>query len=369
MRMANHIGERVRLTIFGQSHAPAIGTVIEGLPAGFRVDWDAVQSWLDRRAPGRNALSTSRREADVPRVLSGLNANGETCGAPLAIMIENGDARSADYSSIIETRAPRPGHADFSAWARFGEAYDPRGGGMFSGRLTAPLAVVGAISAQLLARDYGVETGVRVAECAGIEDRPRKADPIDCALLSQLRGQEFPVLDADAGGRMRGAILAASADRDSVGGIVEAYAVGVPAGWGSPMFGGLENRIAQCVFGIPAVRGIAFGAGEGSGFAAARLRGSGHNDAFFLDGGKVRTRTNRHGGILGGISTGMPIVFEVCFKPTPTIGVAQGSVELVSNTQTVLKGTGRHDPCIVQRAAPVVEAGLAFALLDAAYDS
>ncbi|MDR1598374.1 MAG: chorismate synthase [Oscillospiraceae bacterium] len=364
--MANHIGERVRLTVFGQSHAPAIGAVIEGLPPGLRVDWDGVQSWLDRRAPGRNALSTSRREADIPRVLSGLNASGETCGAPLAVMIENTDARSSDYNSIIENRVPRPGHADYPAWAKYGAAHDPRGGGMFSGRLTAPLVIAGAVAAQVLSRDHGVATGVRIAECAGIGDRPRKVDPVDRAILAKLAGQAFPVLDDSVGERMRSAILEASAARDSVGGVVEAYAVGVPPGWGEPMFGGLENRIAQVVFGVPAVRGIAFGAGDGSGFAAAGLRGSGHNDAFYLDDdGRVRTRTNRHGGILGGISTGMPIVFEAAFKPTPTIGIRQDTVELNRNAPATLNGSGRHDPCVAQRAAPVVEAALAFALLDA----
>ncbi|GHU76830.1 chorismate synthase [Clostridia bacterium] len=367
--MSNTIGERVRLTVFGQSHAPSIGAVIEGLPVGFKIDWDGVQSWLDRRAPGRNALSTARREADVPRVIAGLNVNGETCGAPLAVMIENGDARSADYNAIMESRVPRPGHADYPAWMKYDDAHDPRGGGFFSGRLTAPLVVAGAVAAQILARE-GIRTGVRIAACAGIADKPRKVDPVNMAMLSALSGQAFPTLDAAVGESMRAAILAAAAEHDSVGGIVEAYAVGVPAGWGDPIFGGLENRIAQVVFGIPAVRGIAFGAGEGSGFAASALRGSQHNDSFYLDNdiendGVVKTRTNRHGGILGGISTGSPIVFEVAFKPTPTIGIEQETVELSTHSPTTIKGSGRHDPCIVQRAAPVVEAALAFALLDA----
>ena len=361
--MSNTIGERIRTTIFGQSHSPAIGCVIEGLPPWFAVDWEAVQAWLDRRAPGRDSISTARREGDAARVLSGLNERGETCGAPLCVMIDNAAARSSDYAALVNR--PRPGHADYPAHVKTGGARDPRGGGEFSGRLTAPLCVAGAIAAQLLAR-RGIRTGVRVAACAGVEDEPRKLQHIDDAALDALAGQPFPTFSRDACARMRAAILGAASDMDSVGGVIEAYALNVPPGWGEPMFGGLENAIARMVFGIPAVRGIAFGAGEGSGFAAAGLRGSEHNDSYYYDEtGTIRTRTNRHGGILGGISTGMPIVFEAAIKPTPSVGLPQHTVDLCTGEDVVIEIRGRHDPCIVQRAAPVVEAALALVLADA----
>ncbi|MDR1570366.1 MAG: chorismate synthase [Oscillospiraceae bacterium] len=385
--MSNAFGENIRLTIFGQSHAPSIGAVIEGLPPGFAIDWEAVQAWLDRRAPGRDALSTARREQDIPRVISGLNARGETCGAPLCAVIDNKDARSCDYDELLYK--PRPGHADYPAYIKTGGANDPRGGGAFSGRMTAPLCLAGAICAQILARS-GIRTGARIAACAGVEDIPRKPDIIDEQTIAALSGKRFPTLDDGAGERMRGAILRAAAERDSVGGVIEAFALNVPPGWGDPMFGGLENRISQAVFAIPAVRGVAFGAGAGSGFGAANLKGSEHNDEYIIDtsnetSAAVRTRTNRHGGILGGISTGMPIVFEVAIKPTPSIGLPQQTVDLkymasVGHSpasfvaegqspalkQTTLLISGRHDPCIVPRAVPCVEAALALALADAA---
>jgi chorismate synthase len=351
--MSSSFGARVRFTGFGQSHAPAIGCVLEGLPAGFRIDWDAVQAVLDRRAPGRSALATARREADVPRVLSGLNARGETCGAPLCVLIENTDARSGDYDALA--RVPRPGHADYPAWVKTGGHRDARGGGEYSGRLTAPLCVAGAVCAQWLGT-HGIRIAGRIAEIAGIEDAP-----LDTLFAEDVSiGTDFPVVDNAQGARMRAAIEAARTEGDSVGGVVEAWALGVPPGLGAPPFDGLENRIAQALFAIPAVKGVEFGAG----FAAARMRGSLHNDPYTVEAGVVRTRANRHGGILGGLSTGMPIVVRAAFKPTPSIALPQASVDLETLAPAALEVRGRHDPCVVPRAAPCAEAALALALAD-----
>lgn len=355
--MSNRIGDRISATVFGQSHAPGIGVVIEGLPAGFAIDWDAVQKVLDRRAPGRSRLATARREADTPRILSGLNEQGQTCGAPLCAVIENQDARSHDYDKLRET--PRPGHADYPASVRAHGANDLRGGGEFSGRLTAPLCLAGAICMQLLARK-GVEVGARIATIAGVEDAPIDSAQVDAVTLAAMRGKEFPVWDDGAGARMRQAIEQAQAELDSVGGIIEAWAIGVPAGLGDPMFDGLENRLARALFGIPGIKGVEFGAG----FAAAALRGSQHNDAYVFADGTVRTRTNRHGGILGGISTGMPIALRVAVKPTPSIAREQETVNLKTGEPATLSIAGRHDPCIVPRAVVCVEAVVALVLAD-----
>ena len=345
----NSIGENIRLTIFGQSHAPAIGMTLEGIPAGEQIDMDALQAFLLRRAPGRNAWSTPRKEADIPRFLSGL-AEGVTCGAPLTAIIENTDIRPADYETI--RRVPRPGHADFTAFCKYGAARDVAGGGAFSGRMTAPLCIAGGICAQLLKRE-GITILSRIAAIGGIEDSGE--------LTVSTAEKAFPVVDDAAGEAMQAAILAARDQGDSLGGIIECRVCGVPAGIGEPLFGGLENRISATVFGIPAVKGIAFGAG----FAAAALRGSENNDPFAVENGAIITKTNRCGGILGGISTGMPISFRVAIKPTPSIALPQQSVDLDAMTETTLTVQGRHDPCIVPRAVPCVEAAAALAIYDA----
>ena len=327
--MGGSYGENIRVTIFGQSHAPAVGVTIDGIPAGETVDFARLRAFLARRAPGQSELATSRKEADEPEFLSGL-ANGVTCGAPLTAVLRNTDARSQDYEAI--RNIPRPGHADYAAWAKYGDARDSAGGGQFSGRLTAPLCVAGGICLQLLEKE-----GVTIHACA-----------------VEIGGET----DEAA---MEAAILAAKADGNSVGGVVECVIDGVSAGVGEALFGGLESRIAQIVFGIPAVKGVEFGAG----FAAARLRGSENNDAFAVENGKIVTKTNRCGGILGGIATGMPIVFRAAFKPTPSIAREQESVDLTTMRQTRLSVRGRHDPCIVPRAVPAVEAAAAIAIYDA----
>jgi chorismate synthase len=317
--MSSQYGKNITVSIFGQSHSPAIGVVIDGLPAGFPLNLEELQEFLRRRRPGQSELTTSRAEGDVPEILSGL-ANGVTCGAPLAIIIRNTDTRSADYSELRDI--PRPSHADYTAHVKFGGHQDTAGGGHFSGRLTAPLCAAGGICLQIL-RTLGIEIAAKIVQV--------------------------------------GDILKAKEAGDSVGGVIECTAEGLPAGLGGPIFDGIENRIASAVFGIPGVKGIEFG----NGFAGAALLGSENNDAFYMDGKTVKTRTNNCGGILGGITNGMPVVFRAAFKPTPSIALEQNSVNLSLAENAVLTVKGRHDPCIVPRAVPCVEAAAAIALYDA----
>lgn len=352
--MSNILGNKLKVMIYGQSHAPSIGAVIEGLPAGFAPDWERVNAFMARRAPGQNGLSTARKESDIPEILSGLNENGATCGAPLAMRIVNGDSRSQDYARLRDV--PRPGHADYSAAVKFSGANDIRGGGQFSGRLTAPMCFAGALAIQLLEKK-GVKLRARAYSIADINDG--EIDYVNPDLDAISEGV-LPVLDIQAGRKMAEAVENAKNAQDSVGGVIECIAVGMPAGCGDPMFDGVENLLARAFFGIPAVRGVEFG----MGFEAARIRGSRHNDAFVTDGKTVTTKTNRHGGILGGITTGMPIVARVGIKPTPSIAMAQTSVSLSRMTAEELAIRGRHDPCIVPRAVPCVEAAMALVLLD-----
>ena len=336
------------VSIFGQSHAPAIGVTIDGLPAGLPVDLDALGRFLRRRAPGQNAWSTPRKEADLPEFLCGLK-DGRTCGAPLTAIIRNTNTRPQDYENLALT--PRPGHADYTAEVKYGGYQDRAGGGHFSGRLTAPLCIAGGICLQLLARE-GIAVVSRIASIAGVCDEGE--------LTSSTAEKDFPVVNDACGEKMRAAIAQAREEGDSVGGVIECAVFGAPAGLGDPMFGGMENRIAAAIFGIPAVKGVEFGAG----FGAAKLRGSENNDAFSVENGKIITETNRCGGILGGITDGMPIVLRAAFKPTPSIGRPQRTVSLARMENTELTIRGRHDPCIAHRAVPVVEAVTACVLLD-----
>ena len=342
-------GEVLELSIFGQSHSPAIGMSLSGLPAGFAIDMDELSAFLRRRAPGQNAWSTPRKEADAPEFLSGLVGN-VTCGAPLSAIIRNTNTRSQDYSNLVDV--PRPGHADYTAQVKFGGFQDVAGGGHFSGRLTAPLCIAGGICKQLL-HEKGIEVMARIDAVAGIQDTAEFDAPV--------AQKDFPATSDEAAGKMKAAIAQARAEEDSVGGVIQCRMLGVPAGLGEPMFGGLENRISQLVFAIPAVKGIEFGLG----FEAAKLRGSENNDPFCVENGKIVTKTNHCGGILGGISNGMPVVFRTAFKPTPSISREQDSVSLSRMEETKLVIHGRHDPCIVPRAVPCVEAAAAIAVLDA----
>ena len=342
-------GEHLHLTIFGQSHAPAIGMTLEGLPAGEAIDMVALQAFLNRRAPGRNEWSTPRKEADAPEFLSGLVEN-VTCGAPLTAIIRNTNTRSGDYANLASV--PRPGHADYTAYVKYGGHADFAGGGAFSGRLTAPLCIAGGICLQLL-KKQGIEVISRIAAIGQVTD--------SSPLTASTADKPFPVVDDAAGEAMQAAIAAAKADGDSVGGIVECAVLGLPAGLGGPLFDGMEGRIARIIFGIPAVKGIEFGAG----FASAGLRGSENNDPFTLEDGQMKTLTNHCGGILGGITDGMPLTFRAAFKPTPSIAKEQQSVNLKTLSPEALRVVGRHDPCIVPRAVPCVEAAAAIAVYDA----
>lgn len=347
--MSSSYGENIRVTVFGQSHSPAIGVTVEGLPAGERMDMDALQRFLRRRAPGRNAWSTARKEADAPQFVSGLKEN-VTCGTPLTALIYNTDTCSKDYENL--RRLPRPGHADYTAAVKYGGFQDYAGGGHFSGRLTAPLCIAGGICLQLLARE-GITVISRIAQIGPVRDAGE--------LTASTAEKDFPVVDGESGAQMRAYIAEARARGDSVGGVVECKILGLPAGLGDPMFDGMENRIARIVFGIPAVKGLEFGAG----FALAAMYGSEANDSFALRERRVVTASNRCGGILGGITDGMPLVFRAAFKPTPSIALEQQTVDLETMEETPLVIEGRHDPCIVPRAVPVVEAAAAIAVYDA----
>ena len=355
--MSSSWGRHIRISIFGQSHSAGIGAVVEGLPAGSPVDMDRLAAFLARRAPGKSPLSTPRKEADAPEFLSGV-ANGRLCGAPLAFVIRNTNVRPGDYTEFIDT--PRPGHADYTAAVKYGGFQDASGGGHFSGRLTAPLTAAGGICMQIL-ESLGIFIGAHIVQAGNV--RGRGFDPVNVS-KSDLDARIFSpltVLDAATGERMAAEIEAARSESDSVGGVVECAAVGLPAGVGEPMFDGLESAIAQIVFGIPAVKGVEFGAG----FEAAAMRGSQHNDRFVNNGGHVRTVTNNHGGSLGGIASGMPLIFRAAFKPTPSIARPQRTLNTKTMTEVELTIKGRHDPCIVPRAVPVVEAACALALCDA----
>lgn len=324
--MSSTYGTNIKISIFGQSHSEAIGVTMDGLPAGIRIDMEELQNFMNRRAPGQSKYTTPRKEADKPEFLSGL-VGDVTCGAPLCAVIKNTNTRSGDYDNIRDI--PRPGHADYTAHIKYGGHEDVSGGGHFSGRLTAPLCIAGGIFKQILAQD-GIAITAEIKEIGGNSQDPYKA------------------------------IEEARACGDSVGGIIECTVTGLPPGIGEPMFDGIENKVAQAVFSIPAVKGIEFG----RGFEAGRIRGSENNDEFYFDGDLVKTRTNNHGGILGGISSAMPVVFRVAIKPTPSISIEQHSISYERKAEAMLAVRGRHDPCIVPRAVPCVEAATAIALAD-----
>lgn len=351
--MSSTYGENLKLSIFGQSHGPAIGMTLDGIPAGLPVDPEKLQLFLNRRAPGQNDWSTPRREEDRPEFLAGI-LDGYTCGAPIAAVIHNHNTRSGDYSNLKD--CPRPGHADYTAQIKYGGFQDAAGGGHFSGRLTAPLCIAGGLCKQWL-EEMDIRIAARILAIAGEHDEV-ELDPL--APQIEMIGKDFPVFSPAAGERMRSKIAEARAEGDSVGGIIECYITGLPSGLGEPMFGGVESRIAQIVYGIPAVKSVDFGAG----YAAAHMCGSQCNDAYTIIDGKVRAVTNNAGGILGGITNGMPVVFRTAIKPTPSISRPQQSVSLSKGESQELLVKGRHDPCIVPRAVPVVEAAAAIAIYD-----
>ncbi len=351
--MSSTYGEYLKLSIFGQSHGAGIGMVLDSIPAGLPVDIEKLQAFLNRRAPGQNNWSTPRREEDQPEFLGGI-LDGRTCGAPIAAIIRNKNTRSGDYDNLKD--CPRPGHADYTAQVKYGGFQDAAGGGHFSGRLTAPLCIAGGLCKQWL-EEQGIRIGARIVAIGGETD-DFAMDPLNPQL--ELIGKDFPVISPSAAERMCEKIVEVRGNGDSVGGIIECYITGIPAGIGEPMFGGVESRIAQIVYGIPAVKSVDFGAGYSAGY----MLGSQCNDAFTMEDGIVRTATNHAGGIQGGITNGMPVIFRCAVKPTPSISRPQQSISLSSGEIATLEIKGRHDPCIVPRAVPVVEAAAAIAIYD-----
>ena len=351
--MSSSYGKNIRMTIFGQSHSPAIGVTLEGIPAGKKIDMEKLSAFLDRRAPGKNAFSTPRKEADAPEFLCGIK-DDVTVGTPITAIIRNTNTRSSDYDKL--KNIPRPGHADYTGYIKYGEDRDYTGGGHFSGRLTAPMCIAGGLILQLLG-EQNIRIYSHIRSIGDINDTSEYTEED----LKKVKDKEFPVVSDAQGEKMKELIAKRKAEGDSVGGIVECVIYGLPAGLGAPMFDGMENKLAQIVFGIPAVKGLEFG----NGFEAAALTGSENNDAFCIKGGKVETVTNNCGGILGGITDGMPLIFRAAFKPTPSIAKEQKSIRLDTKEETTLIVPGRHDPCIVPRAVPVVEAAAAIAVYDA----
>ena len=350
----------IHISIFGESHGAGIGVVLDGIPGGTAINLEELQQFMQRRAPGRTSTSTQRKEADLPEILSGVLQQEGTpfalaCGTPIAAVIRNTDTRSADYSQM--STLARPGHGDYTGYLRYHGSNDPRGGGHFSARLTAPLVFAGGICRQLLAQK-GIQVGAHVLQIGAVKDAA--FDPVspDPALFERIAAKTMPVIDDEAGKRMVEAVEAARMDQNSVGGIVECAVTGMPAGVGDPMFGGIENVISSIMYGIPAVKGVSFGAG----FDYAGMMGADANDPFCMVGDEIRTSTNHAGGILGGITTGMPVIVKAAFKPTPSISRPQQTVDFKNRTNAVLEIKGRHDPCVVPRAVPCVEAAVAIAL-------
>lgn len=353
--MSSTYGKNIKLSIFGQSHSPAIGICIDGLPAGIKIDMDALKNFLGRRAPGNATFATQRKEADLPEFLSGL-VEDTTCGAPLCAVIHNTNTRSNDYNNIKIT--PRPSHADFTAEMKYGGFQDVAGGGHFSGRLTAPLCIAGGIAMQVL-KEQGIEIKAHIASIKNVKDIP-----FNRIAVQDIKDLYFPLVDENKKDEMLRVIEEAKERADSVGGTIECAITGLPIGLGEPMFDGMENKISQIIFGIPAIKGIEFG----NGFEASALYGSENNDPYCLQEDEIATKTNNHGGILGGITSGMPLTFKVAVKPTPSIGIPQQSINLETGEEETLVIKGRHDPCIVPRAVPCVEAAAAIAVLDALLD-
>lgn len=354
--MRKTYGQNISLDIYGGSHDDKIGMTLSGIPEGERIDLDALRAFMARRAPGRDRFSTSRRESDEPVFLSGLDGD-VTTGEIIEAVIYNQNQRSGDYSSLLDT--PRPSHADYPARVKYGESVDLRGGGHFSGRLTAPMCIAGGMCLQILER-RGIKIGAHIYSIGSVSDTPFDPVAVSASDFELLGSRSFSVLDESAAERMQAEIDSARLSGDSVGGVIECAVIGLPTGLGEHMFGSVEAAISTAVFGIPAVKGVEFGAG----FGASRMRGSQNNDPFVTDGERIFTKTNNAGGILGGMTSGMPIIFRAAIKPTPSIALQQDSVSLSRMENVRITVGGRHDPCIVPRAVPVFEAAAALAIYD-----
>lgn len=354
--MSSVIGDKIKLSIFGESHGEAIGCVIDGLPAGIKIDMNAVYKDMQRRAPGKDKTATPRLEKDIPHILSGM-LDDVTTGAPLAMVIENTNTKSGDYSNLMTV--PRPGHSDYPAYVKFGGNNDIRGGGHFSGRLTAPLVFAGSVAKQILSQ-MGVTIGAHIKQIGSVCDAVSDLNKTDKSLLDTLSSSTFSLIDETREQAMRDEIEKARLSLDSVGGIIECFAVGLPVGLGGNMFDTVEGKLASILFGVPAVKGVEFGIG----FGFADKRASEVNDQYEIKNGRVATLSNNNGGVLGGMTDGAPLSVSVAIKPTPSIAKKQKSVNLLTMENAELEIHGRHDPCIVVRAVPVIECAVALGLLD-----
>lgn len=354
--MSSVIGDKIKLSIFGESHGEAIGCVIDGLPAGIKIDMNAVYKDMQRRAPGKDKTATPRLEKDIPHIFSGMLDN-VTTGAPLAMVIENTNTKSGDYSNLMTV--PRPSHSDYPAYVKYGGNNDVRGGGHFSGRLTAPLVFAGSVAKQILSQ-RGVAIGAHIKQIGSVCDAVSDLNKTDKPLLDTLSSSTFSLIDETKEQAMRDEIEKARLSLDSVGGIIECFAVGLPVGLGGNMFDTVEGKLASILFGVPAVKGVEFGLG----FGFADKRASEVNDEYEIKDGRVATLSNNNGGILGGMTDGAPLSVSVAIKPTPSIAKKQKSVNLLTMENAELEIHGRHDPCIVVRAVPVIECAVALGLLD-----
>lgn len=354
--MSSVIGDKIKLSIFGESHGEAIGCVIDGLPAGIKIDMNAVYKDMQRRAPGKDKTATPRLEKDIPHILSGMLDN-VTTGAPLAMVIENTNTKSGDYSNLMTV--PRPSHSDYPAYVKYGGNNDIRGGGHFSGRLTAPLVFAGSVAKQILSQ-MGVTIGAHIKQIGSVCDAVSDLNKTDKALLDTLSSSTFSLIDETREQAMRDEIEKARLSLDSIGGIIECFAVGLPVGLGGNMFDTVEGKLASILFGVPAVKGVEFGIG----FGFADKRASEVNDQYEIKNGRVATLSNNNGGVLGGMTDGAPLSVSVAIKPTPSIAKKQKSVNLLTMENAELEIHGRHDPCIVVRAVPVIECAVALGLLD-----
>lgn len=354
--MSSTLGDKIKISVFGESHGNGIGVVVDGLPAGVKIDLDKVLAQMARRAPGKDKTATPRKESDLPRILSGMLDDTLT-GAPLCAVIENTNTRSGDYGNLLS--CPRPGHSDYTAFVKYGGANDIRGGGHFSGRLTAPIVFAGAVCRQIL-EQKGIKIAAHISSIGKVSDKSFDPVNIENELIDRLNLSSFALIDQSAEDKMREVVESARMSLDSVGGTIECAVTGIDAGFGDPMFDGVEGVIAKAVFGVPAIKGIEFG----KGFELSQMRGSESNDPFEYKEGKVVTSTNNCGGILGGITNGMPIIFKAAVKPTPSISQKQQTVDLQTKQNAELEIKGRHDPCIVPRAVPVIEAVTAIAIIN-----
>lgn len=354
--MSGMWGSKIKLSIFGESHGNAIGITIDGLPAGFSIDMDKIMMEMARRAPGKSSLSTPRKESDIPEILSGY-FEGKTTGTPLCAIIRNSNTKSKDYSKLKDVM--RPGHADYTGAVRYKGFNDYRGGGHFSGRITAPLVFAGAICKQIL-EVKGIIVSAHINSIGKIKDCSFLEGDISDELLNSFKEKELPLINTKLEDEMRQEILSARSSGDSIGGTIECAILGVSPGIGDPFFDSVESTLAHLMFSVPAVKGIEFG----KGFDISKMRGSEANDEYYLENGNIKTKTNNNGGILGGITNGMPIIFNVAIKPPASIFKEQNAVNIVTMEETTLCIEGRHDPCIVQRALPVIEAVAAIGITE-----